>query len=60
MEETFYNILTYLIVFIALFLAGRKTITKMFSKKESPCNSGCGGCTSTCELKKSTIGSHRS
>lgn len=52
MENTFYNLLTYLIVLIALLIASKKVIRKMFYKNESSCESGCGGCTSTCELKK--------
>lgn len=52
MEQIVYNILTYIIIGFALFVAGKKMYGKAFSKKkESGCGDGCGGCSSKCELK---------
>ncbi|MFA6400644.1 MAG: hypothetical protein WCX31_03325 [Salinivirgaceae bacterium] len=51
MEQVIYNILTFLIIGTALFIAGRKAYAKLFVKKESSCASGCEGCASKCELK---------
>ncbi len=46
-----YNIITYLIVALSLFLAGKKIYMKIFTNKQPACESGCGGCTSKCELR---------
>jgi len=51
MEQVIYNTLAFLIIGIALFIAGRKVFAKLFVKKESTCASGCDGCASKCELK---------
>ena len=52
MDEIIYNIISYLIILIALFIAGRKLFQKMFVKKESSCADGCGGCSTKCDLKE--------
>ncbi|MDA3891143.1 MAG: FeoB-associated Cys-rich membrane protein [Salinivirgaceae bacterium] len=53
MEEHIYNIITYLIVLLAIFVAARKIIAKNFAKKESvSCADGCGGCATGCNLKE--------
>lgn len=53
MEQGIYNILTYLIIAGAMFVAGKKLYEKAFPKKQSTgCGDGCGGCASKCDLKE--------
>ncbi len=51
MENLVYNILTYSIIFIAVFFAVKRIIKKTYSEEETDCSNGCGGCTTKCELK---------
>lgn len=53
MEDHIYNLLTYLIIFVAVIITGKKFWKKNFGKKEdSSCSSGCGGCATKCDLKE--------
>ena len=52
MEEQLFNILTYLIILVAIFIAGRKVFNKIFKKGELSCENGCDGCSVKCELKE--------
>ena len=49
-----YDILTYLIVAIAVLIAFKKFLDKTIRKQKvsSSCADGCGGCTSKCDLKE--------
>ena len=51
MEEQFFDILAYLIILVAVFIAGKKIFYKSFKKEKSSCANGCNGCTAVCNLK---------
>lgn len=51
MEQIIYNTLTYLIVAFAIFITIKKIFGKNPEKIESTCSSGCGACSSKCDLK---------
>lgn len=47
-----YDILTYLVIGVAVFVTIKKVFENSFKKKDpSSCSDGCGGCTSKCDLK---------
>lgn len=46
------NIITFIILGVAFFFAGRKLVEKLFAPNKNTCSSGCSGCTSKCDLKK--------
>lgn len=52
MENLIYNILTILIVSAAVLIAAKKFYDSLKPKSESNCDSGCGGCSSKCDLKE--------
>lgn len=50
-EALIYNTLTLLIVVFAFFIAVKRLFHKFFPKSEKSCSSGCGSCSTPCELK---------
>lgn len=53
METLIYDLLTYLIIGLAVLVVMKKIFRKSFSKnEEASCADGCGGCTSKCDLKE--------
>ena len=51
MDELFYNILASGIVLFAFFILGRKLYLIFFKANANSCDSGCGGCSTECDLK---------
>lgn len=51
METIVFNILTFIILGVAFFIAGKKLVQKLFARNQRSCADGCSACTSKCELK---------
>ncbi|MGD9994067.1 MAG: hypothetical protein AB7S69_12285 [Salinivirgaceae bacterium] len=51
METLVFNIITFIILGVAFFIAGKKLVLKLFARNQRSCADGCSGCTSKCELK---------
>lgn len=52
MESLIYNILALIIVAFAFVIAGIRFFKTIKSTDKSSCESGCGGCSSQCDLKQ--------
>ncbi len=52
MEEQLFNIFTYLIILVAVFITGKRVFNKTFKKGELLCENGCDGCSAKCKLKE--------
>ena len=52
MENILYDLAAYFIVLFALFLAIRKMVHKSNINNDVSCSTGCGGCSSKCDLSK--------
>lgn len=51
MEKLIYDILAVLIICSAVGIFIRYIYNKFLPKKKHGCDSGCGGCSTPCELK---------
>lgn len=53
MEDLVYNTFAYLIVAFAVFIVLKKAYAAIWKKsKTDSCDSGCSGCSTTCDLKQ--------